>query len=431
MDKIAIAYLTKDRIELSRRTIEPLLQPDKFDVIWIDGSVTKEGLDLPTGYPVHQIHHGIGGGPDAAVAYALTAMLAARTVGTQKGQAVSAVDGTIPAYDFVGLCESDVLFAPDWFAPTMALFERGKSDGLEVGAVSARAYEDRILCQRDGYALMLNLGWGMQIMTRQAAEIALANFRTHWTLENRRVFAQLTGTDIGSYWAFRAGEHMLCADWGNDAALAANGLASLALTPSPVEMIGQDPPLEKQGLKLATADTHVRENNADFETFVDRTFDIRKGLWQPGWNGPRYRDDAGLTYLFTHQLPGLEDTRFEGEWRLRWSQGFGPFAWRSTQKGDSFETYISGGFDFMVSGGADGGEVEVSDVGSGYVVSPRLPPEATQGMMMHLHVPAQVGYRKVRLIAKDPGISFYGIRCREPQPSRPGWAFDHSALPSV
>lgn len=422
MNKVAIAFLTKDRVELSRRTIEPLLprtQGNAFDIWWFDGSTTEEGINFPSGFSFvgcpDELKHvpRVRGGPDAAVAYALTTMLAA-------------------GYSYVGLVENDVLLAPDWFEPTLALFERGKSDGLEVGAVSARAYEDRILCQRDGYALMHNLGWGMQIMTRKAAEIALANFRTHQTLENRRVFAQLTGTDIGGSWAFRAGEHMLVADWGNDMALAAHGLASLALTPSPVEMIGQDPPLAQQGLVLAASSGEISQQSlVAFDHFVDRTFDIRKGLWSPGWNGPRYRDDAGLTYLLTHQLAGLEDSRFEGEWRLRWSQGFGPFAWRSTQKGDSFETYISGGCDFMASGGPDGGEVEVSDVGSGYVVSPRLPPEADQGALLHLHIPVQVGYRKVRLVAKAPGISFFGIRCREPQPERPGWTFDHSVLPPV
>ena len=32
MNKVAIAFLTKDRVDLSKRTIKSLLQPDKFDI---------------------------------------------------------------------------------------------------------------------------------------------------------------------------------------------------------------------------------------------------------------------------------------------------------------------------------------------------------------------------------------------------------------
>ena len=55
-------------------------------------------------------------------------------------------------------------------------------------------------------------------------------------------------------------------------------------------MIGQDPPLEQQGLKLATRpQIDVFSLHADrFKTFVSLTSDIRDGLWKPGWNGPRY-----------------------------------------------------------------------------------------------------------------------------------------------
>ncbi len=431
MNKVAIAFLTKDKVELSKRTIEPLLQWDKFDLHWFDGSVTEDGKTLWEDYAaVYLDHEDVGGGPDAAVAFALTTLLAARTSADIKRGDEVGHDGTVPRYDFIGLVENDVLLQPAWFDRTMALFTAGKVDGLEVGAVSPRAYVDRILCQRERYALCLNLGWGVQIMTRRAAELTLQHFRTGHTLEVRRVFAQLTGVDVGKYWAFRANEHMLVADWQNDKTLAAHGLASLALVPSPVEMIGQEPSLEQQGLKLATEPVDRRDDQA-FQAFVDRTYDIRNGLWQPGYCGVRYRADDGQTTVFAHQVFGLEDAKYEGDWRLRWVQGFGPFAWRATRKGDSFCCYVSGACDVMVSGGPDGGEVEVCDVGSGYVVKPRLPPEGVQGNVMHLMVPAQVAYRKIRVTAVDPGISFFGLRCREPQPEVRDWSFDHSYLPPV
>ena len=131
----------------------------------------------------------------------------------------------------------------------MELFQRGKQDGFNVGAVSARCYEDRILFQRDGYAVTHNLGAGMIMFTREAAELVLANYRTVWTTENRTLFAQLSGIDIGSYWAFRGNQNFLVADWNFDRVLAAHGLASLALTPNRATMLDQD--IAPLGLKYA------------------------------------------------------------------------------------------------------------------------------------------------------------------------------------
>lgn len=416
MNKIAIAFSTKDRIELSRQSLEPLVN-GQHALFWIDGSLTEEGQALPLqeGYPCTDIHLDVTGGSCRAIVYALTIMLKHRA-----------------NYTHVGLVENDVLLSPDWFEPTFALFERGRQDGLKVGAASARCYEDRILCQRDGYALMHNLGAGMIILTREAAELILHSYRTMWTTENRRAYAQLCGVDIGSYWAFRSGEHHLVADWMWDRLLSTQlGLASLALTPSPCEMIGQDPPLAMQGLTLAKAPVEARINDAAFERYVERTFDIRNGLIDLNACGARYRGDDGGSLIFAHQLPSLEGAVYHGEWRLRWSQGFGPFAWRATQKGDSVEAMVSGPFDFLVSGGADGGEVEVLDAGSGFVTRPRLPSEGVQGQMLHLMVPAQVAYRKVRLTALAPGVSFYGLRCREPQLTNSDYKFDDTHLPPV
>src|ERR1700722_385526 len=122
MNRVAIGFLTKDRVELSKQSVVPLLQPDKFDLWIFDGSDTPEGRAFPVETSLsasthHNIrmHHDVRGGPDAAVAYALTHMF--------KGA----------DYTHVGIVENDVLLHPDWFAPTMALFDRGAADGLLVG----------------------------------------------------------------------------------------------------------------------------------------------------------------------------------------------------------------------------------------------------------------------------------------------------------
>src|SRR5882757_2638305 len=117
MNKVALAFLTKDRIELSKRTIVPLLQPDKFDLWWIDGSDTPQGHNLletiAKRNPNIKARTNVKGGADPAVVYAITEMLK-------------------HDYTHVGLVENDVLLHADWLGPTMALFERGAAEGLSV-----------------------------------------------------------------------------------------------------------------------------------------------------------------------------------------------------------------------------------------------------------------------------------------------------------
>lgn len=419
MNKVAIAFLTKDRVELSRQTIRPLFAPHKFDIWWFDGSKTDEGANLPYDYPYgldpKHVHFQVLGGADAAVLYALTTML-----------------NSPEDYTHVGLCENDVLLPTGWFAPMMQLFERGKSEGLSVGAVSARAYEDRVLIQRDGYAIMHNLGFGHIILTRHAARLWLEHWRTGITTENRRLFMQLSGIDIGRYWAFRAAEHNTCSDWQLDRVLASYGLASLALTPTDVQMIGQEPPLHEQGLTLATQSVELLRDDAAFNTYRDRTQHIRDGEWRPACS--RYLTDlqSGTTTILPHQIAGIGGV-FTGDWKLRWAQGFGPFAWRAGDEATFPQIIIpvSGPVEVLVSGGESGGKALVEDTRSGYRAEPDLPAEGPQGQILSLPIPTQVSYREIRITARTPGVVFYGIKTREPQPYHPHVQFDHSFLPPV
>jgi hypothetical protein len=415
MNKVAIAFTTKDRVDLSKRTIKPLLQLDKFDLFLIDGSDTEKGVDFVDGFSAdsyaekrHRLHRHINvkGGPDAAVVYALTEMLK-------------------HDYTHVGLSENDVLLHADWFGPTMALFERGAADGLAVGAVSARAYGDRILAQKDGYALMHNIGWGMQILTREAAELTLRNFRTAWTTENRRVFARLCGIDIGTYWAFKTNEHWITPDWSNDAMLASHGLASLALVPSPVEMIGQKPSLAEQGLKIADAPVEDRRNDVAFQTYVDGTALIRECELDIGGPRTRFRGDDGVEIVFAHQLGGLRGSDWIGDWRLKRSPGLGGFAARGFP-GASFSCFVSGACRFMAMGGEKGGQIEISDAKSNYTVRPTLLPEASN-QITQVVCPTQVSWRRLQLTVLAGSACLYGLSCQEPQPLVP-CEFDHSKL---
>jgi hypothetical protein len=410
--KVAIAYLTKDRVELTKQTF-PVLRDGQHALFWVDGSLPRNMDDVAdTGGRAFfdnnrdfatESFPGIRGGADAAIVFALTKMLEA-------------------GYDHVGLCENDVLLAPDWFEKTMRLFDEGSTAGLAVGAVSVRAYDDRILIQRDGWAVMHNLGAGHVIYTRQAAELVLANYRSGWWPDNRAVFAQLSGIDIGRYAAFRGNVQWCTADWGFDAALAQHGLASVALVPACVEMIGQEPSLEEQGLRLATEPVEERRDDLAFERFVARTASIRAGKWRPDAIKPIHQH-MGTHTIFAHQLPF---PKWEGEWRLRWSQGFGPFAWRADSD-CSMCVLLFGPVTFLISGGKNGAKVTLTDTESGYEISPDLP--AGEQQIAQVQMPAGMSYRQIVMTCGE-GAVFYGVQTTEPQPIVNS-KFDYHSLPPV
>lgn len=422
MNRVAIAFSTKDRTELSRQSIAPLYD-GQHALFWVDGSNSEEGQNLHHEYPaLTGVYGNVRGGADAAIVFSLTAML------------------RHPAgYTHVGLVENDVVLDRGWFDDTFALFARGRDDGLEVGAVSARCYTDRVLIQRDGYAICHNLGAGQIIFTRRAAELVLKHFRTTWTLENRRVFMHASGIDIGADWAFKGAQQWLCADWGFDKTLTEHGLSSLALTPARCEMIGQVPSLAEQGLTLARGPVEAKRNDEVFELYKRRMQVRREFEGFPA--SPFYQDDTGRWTIFPHQVEQIGGKYF-GDWRLKWSQGHGPFAYRAGEElqgtiltspdlRPSLNVPISGPCAFLVSGGENGGRVQVVDEASGYDVSPELAPEGPTTQVMYLNVPAGISYRNIRLTALTPGVVFYGIITQETQVLQSRTPFDHSVLPPV
>ena len=406
MTRVAISLSLRDRVELSQRAIVPLRQPDKFNLFINDGSVTDEGKEFARSLHGAVVTEGVRGGPDAAIVYALTSMLLHKN-----------------NYEAIALVENDVLLSPDWFEPTMALFDRGTEDGLYVGAISARCYADRILCQRDGYALMHNLGAGMVIFSRQAAWAVLNEFRTGWTLENRQLFMQMSGLDIGQWWAFKMNDHSLCADWGFDRVLASHGLASLALTPSPVEMIGQVPSLAEQGLELVTELVEDRRNDVAFDLFRQTSARIIKRKIRPGTWGVCPRLPDGSQIIFPHQVSRAGGV-YLGSWKLRWAQGFGPFAWEAKEAGAAITVPVSGPANLIV-GNPD--RCKVVDTVSGYEVAPTG--TIAEDQQVVLGVPAGVSHRKITLTATAPGAIFYGLQVIQPQMELLPARFDHSKLP--
>lgn len=409
MKQVAIAFSTKDRVELSQQSIIPLLQPEKFDLFWIDGSTTLEGIALPPEYRAFNIDSGIRGGADAAIVFALTKML-------QHG------------YEFVGLVENDVLLADDWLEPTLELFEKGEREGLKVGAVSARCYEDRILIQRDGYALMHNLGAGHVIFSREAADIILQNYRTGHTWENRRVFAQLSLLDPARWCAFLRDPHATTVDWQFDRILAQYGLASLALTPAKATMIGQEKSLEEQGLILAAGPVNARLNDPLFEHFCSMQKELRAGHFKIP-SSPFLLQDDGSMMIMPHQFP-MVGGHFENDWALRWLQAFGPFGYRGREN-SALAVRLSGPVAFLLAGGETGGRVRLQDFDSGFDVNVKIEPEGPNGQVLQVQVPAGVSYRAIAMTVLEGEVILVGVAVREQQPIYSGVRFDYGTLPAV
>lgn len=399
MKKLALAFSSKDRVELSRQSLPRLLRAQPFGVYWNDGSATEEGKFFhqcpPDGFTI-PLRTRVTGGPDRAIVFALSQMLAG------------------PTYTHVGLLENDVLLDPDWLEPTLALFDN--PEGLPVGAVSARSFENRVLIQRDGYAVMHNVGAGHIIFTREAAEIILANFRTGWWPENRAVFSQLSGIDIGKFAAFHYNEQFITGDWSFDTILAAHGLATVALTPSKATMIGQD--IAAQGLRYATGASVRNDASEAFTLFRHRLNAIRDGSLALPPVDHLLRTRGGYI-IFPHHADkhgGL----FSGSWKTKWSQGFGPFLYRAGEDA-LFSIPIFGSCAFHVGGGP----AKIHDTATGYQTEVDL---SQQTEMITLAVPRDMQTGIIRL-SFGPGACLAGIETTHVQPVWKNVTFDYSKLP--
>lgn len=410
--KLAIAFSTKDQVALTEQTLPWIMHSD-IDMYWCDGSRTNEGIRF---FEEHSegacmlSSARVFGGADAAIAWKLTVLLKSNAT-------------------HIGLLENDVLLDENWFSPTTELFKRGEQDGLHVGAVSARSYVDRVLIQRDGYAVMHNIGAGFIIFTREAAEIVLRSFRTSWWPTTRLLWAQLSGIDVATYAAFRGNEQWVTTDWGWEAQLASHGLASLALTPAKCTMIGQNPPLEQQGLQLVTwPAVSGLVNDQAFEIYRGNLLAIRAGVHQIELPGTIHRDGAGMLF-FPHQLGNLAGGEpWQGNLELQWAQGWGPFAYRAGPGGASLSVRISGSCSFHVTGGSTGARAAITDTRSGFNFAPDLPGGMQQ--FGSINVPGGPVPRQITMEMSE-GAVFYGLQTADPQLLDTTFRFDWSQLPEA
>src|ERR1700678_2536051 len=129
-----VIYSTKNRCELSAQTAPTALSESDCDGFWLDGSDTIEGRKFPFSVAdrlptLREIHRGVVGGPDRAIIYGLSYLLAR-------------------GYKYLALVENDVLLTSGWLPTAISTMQRASADGLRVGAATVRTFDRRILFVR-------------------------------------------------------------------------------------------------------------------------------------------------------------------------------------------------------------------------------------------------------------------------------------------
>lgn len=221
-DRVGFAFSTKNRVEFTLQSLDSIDQEKGFDLIWVDGSETKEGRELPKRYKFKNVclkeyHLDIRGGPDEAIKFGLRRLLDL-------------------GYDWCGLIENDIVFNPGWFKRLMELFHLAKKDGLVVGAATVRNYETRVIEYCSNYTINWNIGAGMILFSRKAAQLILNEYPTHPITARKiyRFYAELFGIDLRGVWELWGGfiDRQMSMDWEYEMILYKKGLACVGSIPS-------------------------------------------------------------------------------------------------------------------------------------------------------------------------------------------------------
>jgi hypothetical protein len=406
---VCFSITTKDRVDVTLQSIAALAFEGAFDLLWFDGSATAAGRQLPHALApdmpcLREIHGDVQGGPDVAIFTALTRMLAL-------------------GYAHCGLIESDVVLAPGWYGALMALFDAGAADGLAVGAVTARAFERRILVKRPGYAIPMNTGAGMVLFTRAAARLIVDHYRTPSTSELRRWFLFAAGRDCAAFSepAFRQDEAdvALASDYQYDMVLQRHGLCTLATSPVRAADLADVRADELGGYAAPLAPDAAAD--PAFETLRARLAataapgDAAPGgpyLWNPALQG---------WVVFLHQLlfMSASPARLIGRWRIAWSKFHGPFRFETDDPGAALELPLVGALRALGCEAAEDGAVIELDDGT-LAVSALETRAGPRRPLYALATLRAAGPAPVRIRPVDGGwLRLFGVCFAEPQPWLP------------
>ena len=254
----AFAYSTKDRTDLTLQTLPSVDVDNRFDVLWFDGSSSQEGRKLPGQFefkssPLREVHFDVTGGPDVAIMTALHRMVDA-------------------GYDYCGLIENDILLGEGWFDAILAALKSAQRDGLPVGAVTARTIDSRVLFHRPEFAVMWNLGAGMALFTREAAEIILRDYATtasDWLSSRWKKGAGITlGDDI---WELHMQQNRrgLGVDWTFAARLMEHGLSCIGTLPNVARNVDMDVESEYKTKYSAEVSEISEEKEEQYQSYKE------------------------------------------------------------------------------------------------------------------------------------------------------------------
>jgi len=279
--KVGFLLTTKDRVDFTRRSLQSIDTCGGFDLIWVDGSTTPEGKALPRTIKLRncriaELHQDVRPRHTDPRSRSFAGNLGSHLAidfGMRR-----AID---LGYDYCGIIENDITFEPNWLPRLMELFELGKRDGFNVGAVTARSIASRVMFRRPDYLVMWNIGAGMVLFTHQAARIVVRTY-ANWCAKKLARFCQKTfGVDLSNVWELwcDAKDRPLCPDWQFSSHLYEHGLASLATIPSLA--FNMDMRIEEV---LRT--TYVRQAE-EIPMADDRTFATYKGALAATAASPR------------------------------------------------------------------------------------------------------------------------------------------------
>ncbi len=386
-----VIYSTKNRCELSAQTATAALSESDCDGFWLDGSDTVEGREFPFSLAdrlpaLREIHRGVDGGPDRAIVYGLSYLLAR-------------------GYKYLALVENDILLTPDWLPTAIGAMERASADGLRVGAATVRTFDRRILFVRPGYAVMFNIGAGMIVFTREAAEAVLTTYRSTNGREIHRACRKMTQGDISQICEQSlTEEHWYSADWFFDCALMQLGFASVGVLPALARNIDVDS--ARYGIRpVAEAQPAAGLDPSLFRIY-------RRNL---SW-AAQTEDSVGYFFdpqldrfvVFPHQFPS---TAYTGEWKTKWQQSFGPFEVQPTNTGDTLRwELVNGSCDVAFRTTDENKHCRITAGGS--AIKHPLPPAAH----IAIQISNAVGETVPIEVQPDPGATISGVFFTDPQP---------------
>jgi hypothetical protein len=387
-----IIYSTKNRCHLSAQTASGALSELDSDGFWLDGSNTPEGREFPFSVAerlpaLREIHRGIDGGPDRAIIYGLSYLLAR-------------------GYKYLALVENDVLLTPEWLPTAISAMQRASSDGLRVGAGTVRTFDRRILFVRPGYAVMFNIGAGMMVLTREAAEALLTVYRTTSGKEISRACRKMTQAEISQICErnFRE-DYIYTADWFFDCALMQLGFASIGTLPAMARNIDSDL-MATMGIRPVSE----AQPAAGLDPNLFRIYHRNLYCTAQTADAVGYCFDPQLDrfVVFPHQLPSYA---YSGEWQAKWCQCFGPFELHPTNAGDTLRWELMNG------------DCDVIFRSTGENKHFRIKARGSSNDFMHpgvgsfsARVPGTGGEPIPLEVQADPGVAVSAIVFSEPQP---------------